>query len=80
MAQILIERGEVMAYDFSKLLGRIKEYGYTQESLAMSIGKDKSTLSAKLKNKGEFKAAEIDNICKLLDIPNDEIGKYFFCR
>ena len=69
-----------MPYDFSRLLGRIKEYGYTQESLANAIGKDKSTLSAKLNNKGEFKAAEIDAICKLLDISNDEIGTYFFCR
>lgn len=69
-----------MAYDFSKLLGRIKEYGYTQESLAKAIGKDKSTLCSKLNNKGEFKAAEMDEICKLLDISNDEIGNYFFCR
>jgi transcriptional regulator with XRE-family HTH domain len=69
-----------MAYDFSKLLGRIKEYGYTQESLANAIGKDKSTLCSKLNNKGEFKAAEIDDICRKLDIPNDEIGNYFFCR
>lgn len=69
-----------MFYDFSRLLGRIKEYGYTQESLANAIGKDKSTLSSKLNNKGEFKATEIDDICKLLDIDSDEIGKYFFCR
>lgn len=67
-----------MAYDFSKLLGRIKEYGYTQESLAKAIGKNKSTLCFKLNNKGEFKAAEIDAICKVLDISNDEIGSYFF--
>lgn len=67
-----------MHFDFSKLLGRIKEYGYTQESLAKSIGKDKSTLSSKLNNKGEFKSGEIDAICKVLDISNDEIGDYFF--
>lgn len=69
-----------MGYNFSKLLGRIKEYGYTQESLAKALGKDKGTLSSKLNNKGEFKACEIDGICKALDIPNDEIGIYFFCR
>lgn len=69
-----------MPYDFSKLLGRIKEYGYTQESLANAIGKDKSTLCSKLNNKGEFKSVEIDDICRLLDISNDEIGSYFFCR
>ena len=69
-----------MAYDFSKLLGRIKECGYTQESLANAIGKDKSTLCLKLNNKGEFKAAEIHDICRELDIPNEEISNYFFCR
>ena len=67
-----------MAYDFSKLLGRIREYGYTQESLAKAIGKDKSTLSSKLNGKGEFKSGEIDDICRVLDIPNTEIGNYFF--
>lgn len=67
-----------MGYNFSKLLGRIKECGYTQESLAEAIGKDKSTLSLKLNNKGEFKAGEIDDICRVLDISNDEIGSYFF--
>lgn len=67
-----------MAYNFSKLLGRIKECGYTQESLAKTLGKDKSTISSKLNNKGEFKACEIDGICKALEIPNEEIGVYFF--
>lgn len=67
-----------MAYNFSKLLGRIKEYGYTQESLAKAIEKDKSTLCSKLNGKGEFKAGEIDDICRVLDIPNEEIGSYFF--
>jgi transcriptional regulator with XRE-family HTH domain len=69
-----------MQYDFSKLLGRIKEKGFTQESLAKSMGKNQSTISTKLNNKGEFKTGEIDEICQLLDIPNEEIGTYFFCR
>lgn len=69
-----------MHYNFSKLLGRIKEKGFTQESLAKVIGKDKSTLCSKLNNKGEFKTSEIDDLCKLLDISNEEIGDYFFCR
>lgn len=67
-------------YDFSRLLGKIKECGYTQETLAKAIGKDKSTLCSKLNNKGEFKAAEIDGICKALDISNEEIGLYFFAK
>lgn len=69
-----------MAYDYSKLLGRIKEYGYTQECLAKAIGKDKSTLCVKLNNKASFKQSEIKKICKILDIGGDEIGVYFFAE
>ena len=52
-----------MKYNYSKLLGRIKEYGYT-----------------KINGKFDFTAPEMDAICELLDIPNDEIGKYFFAK
>lgn len=67
-----------MRYNYAKLLGRIKECGYTQESLANAIGKNKSTISAKLNGRYPFTAKEIDDICKVLDISNDEIGIYFF--
>ena len=40
-----------MQFDYSKLLGRIKEYGFTQESLALAIGMSVSTLSFKLNSK-----------------------------
>ena len=69
-----------MAYNYSKLIGKIRERGFTQETLADAIGKDKSTLCSKLNNKGEFKAGEIDSICRELDIPNEQIGEYFFAR
>lgn len=65
-------------YNYSKLLGRMKERGVTQEQLAKAIDKDLSTISAKLKNKSQFKAEEIDAVCEVLDIPNEEIGTYFF--
>lgn len=68
-----------MKYNYSKLLGRMKERGITQEQLAKEIGVSKATLNAKLNNKFKFTTAEIDAICKVLDIPNNEIGEYFFC-
>lgn len=67
-----------MKRNYSKLLGRIKECGLTQEQLAKAIGKNKSTLSAKLNGKSPFTAKEIDDICRVLNISNDEIGDYFF--
>lgn len=69
-----------MKYNYSKLLGRIKERGYTQEKLASEIERDKSTLNAKLNGKNAFTTKEIDDICRVLDIPNDEIVEYFFTR
>lgn len=69
-----------MKYNYSKLLGRIKECGLTQEQLAKAIGKNKSTISAKVNNQFSFTQGEMDDICKVLDISNDEIGEYFFAH
>lgn len=67
-----------MGFNYSKLEGRIKEFGLTQELLAKKIDKNKGTLSAKLNGKYAFTAKEIDDICKVLNISNDQIGEYFF--
>ena len=67
-----------MNFNYSKLLGRIREYGFTQENLAKEIGVSLSTMNAKLKNRGFFSGDEIYRICKLLKIATNEIGDYFF--
>jgi transcriptional regulator with XRE-family HTH domain len=69
-----------MVYNYSKLLGKIKEMGFTQNELSNLIGKNKSTLNAKLNGKGNFTVPEMDAICEVLDIPNEEIGAYFFAK
>lgn len=69
-----------MSKNYSKLLGRIRECGLTQELLAKAIGKNKSTVSTKLNGRSPFTAKEIDDICKVLNISNDEIGDYFFAE
>ena len=65
-------------FDYSKLLGRIKEYGFTQEIIASEIGMSVSTLSFKLNNKAFFTQKEIKKICDLLEIETTEVGVYFF--
>ena len=65
-------------FDYSKLLGRIKEYGFTQESICLKIGMSESTLSYKLNNKSFFTQIEIKKICSLLGIESEVIGLYFF--
>ena len=70
----------MVKYDYSKLLGRMREYHYTQETLAKAIGINESTLNSKLNNKSYFRPTEIDRICELLDISNVEIGAFFYTR
>lgn len=67
-----------MKFNHSKLIGRIRECGFTQEQLAKAIKISKASLNAKLKNQFHFTAKEIYNICDVLGISIGEIGEYFF--
>jgi transcriptional regulator with XRE-family HTH domain len=67
-------------FNFSKLLGKIKEKNLTQEEVALKIGMNKGTFSSKINGKSYFTAKEISKICQLLNISPSEIGLYFFCR
>ena len=67
-----------MKFNYSKLLGRIKECGYIHATLAKAIGISKGTLSAKLNNLNFFTTKEIIAICKVLNIAYKDIPLYFF--
>lgn len=69
-----------MAFDYSKLLGKIKECGFTQETLAKRIGIAESSMCLKLNNKANFRQHETVAICAALGIDLSEVGKYFFCK
>lgn len=66
--------------DYSKLLGRMAEKGYTRQSLAKAIDTNNSYLGAKLKSKRLFSQTEIEAISRVLEIDINDIGTYFFCR
>lgn len=65
-------------YDYSKLLGRIKEKSNSGAVFSVQMGIAERTLSQKLNNKADFKQREIEKACRILDIPDSEIGAYFF--
>lgn len=65
-------------FDYSALLGRMREKGYTQESLANAVGISLSQLSAKLNGRYPFKQTDIQKISIILDILPVDIGRYFF--
>lgn len=69
-----------MAFNYSKLRGKIRECGLTQEKLAKSVGIHKGTLSAKLNGQYDFTANEMLSIGAALNIPANEIGNYFFAE
>ena len=79
-------------YNYSKLLGRIKEKGFTLEALAKKIGLNVSTLSKKLNNKSEFHKIKLNSfvlhvhdsyiavLISKIHIEMCDIGTYFFCQ
>lgn len=69
-----------MEIEYGKLLGRIREKGFTQAQLANLLNMTPGTISAKLNNQAFFKQSEIIEICELLEIPFCESGEYFFTR
>lgn len=69
-----------MVVEYGKLLGRIREKGFTQAQLANFVGMTPGTMSTKLNNQAYFKQSEILAICDVLDIPISEYGEYFFTR
>lgn len=67
-----------MKYDYSKLLGRIKEICKTQENYAEALEISATALNNKLNNKVFFTQEEINKSLSILDIKDDEIKQYFF--
>lgn len=67
-----------MKFNHSKLLGKIRERGLTQEQLAKTIGISKTTFSSKINNQGYFLSKEIYSICDVLEISIGDVGDYFF--
>lgn len=67
-----------MQFDYSKLLGRIKEFGKTQEEFASAIGISATTLSLKLNGRAFFTQREMDKACAALELDKTEVGAYFF--
>lgn len=69
-----------MTYNYSKLLGKITEKFGNNKNFAAALGVSERTLSVKLSSKVDFKQQEIIKICKLLDLPENEIKNYFFVK
>lgn len=67
-----------MAFDFSKLRGRIIEKYGSQAAFAKKMGISNNTFSLKMNNKVRFTTNDIALISDILDIAESSIGEYFF--
>lgn len=69
-----------LPYNYSKLLGKMKEMGIRQEDLAKKIGINPASLNRKLHNDTQFKQSEIQKIMSTIGVPLDEVSAYFFTQ
>ncbi|MFR0778592.1 MAG: DUF739 family protein [Zhenhengia sp.] len=67
-----------MAFDYSKLRGKIVEKYGTQCLFAKALGVSERTLSLKLNGRIYFTQIEIKRILELLDVDSNCVNTYFF--
>lgn len=70
--------GMPMAFDYSKLKGKIREVCGTQEEFAQKIGIGRVSLSQRLNNYLDFSQNEIKKACEVLGLNDSDIPTYFF--
>lgn len=78
MIRTKVKRIEHIKYDMSALKGRIFEKYGSQRAFAESIETTDEQVSRLLKGGLNFSRPIITTWVDILDIPNDEIYKYFF--
>ena len=69
---------ERTTFDYSKLKGRIKEKCGSQKAFAERLGVTEATMTAKLNCDTYFTQGEILRSSGILEIQQDNLGKYFF--
>ena len=67
-----------MDFKYAKLRARIKEKFGTEGNFAEALGTSQMTVSRKFNGKTQFSSEDIKQYCKLLDIPLEDAGRYFF--
>jgi transcriptional regulator with XRE-family HTH domain len=69
---------KAIMYDYSNLLGAMRQRGITQKSLAKSIGKSEATINRKLCGAREFTQSEMFKILEIMGEPVERASFYFF--
>jgi len=69
-----------VAFDYSKLRGKIKEVYGQQDKFADAIELGRVSLSKRLNNSLEFSQTEIKKSCSALGISAQDMPDYFFAE
>ena len=69
-----------MAFDFSKLKGRIVEKYGSQSQFVKEYGVSENTFSMKMNNKVRFSSDDIIKLSAMLEISKEDVGEYFFTK
>lgn len=67
-----------MAFEYSKLRGRIVEKCGSSQEFAKAMGLAPSQVSFLLNNRQDWRPARILKACEVLDIAPSDISTYFF--
>lgn len=65
---------------FDKLKGLMREKRYSQERLSSELNISIVTLNRKLNGGAPFQWNEMEKLLKILEIPDNQIGEYFFAE
>ena len=65
-------------FKYAKLRARIKEKFGTEGNFAEALGMSQNSVSRKFNDKVQFSSDDIRTWSKLLEIPLEEAGLYFF--
>lgn len=68
----------VIAEPFDKIKGLMREKRYTQPVLAKELNISLSALNHKLNGLAAWQWDEMERLLKVLEIPSEQIGDYFF--
>ena len=74
------KRGGDGLIDTQKLQGKMREHGYTINSLAKKLGISNTSLFNKIHNIQEFVVSEMQMIANLLHLTKSEIQAIFFAK
>ena len=66
------------SYNYSKLLGIMRENAVTQGDLARKIGISEVSLNKKLRNKSQFKQEEMESILSAFGMTKHDVATIFF--